>query len=187
MAGSLLAPDQGTVRIEGEDPARLSPEARARFRAAKIGFVFQQFHLVPYLSVEENVLAPALATPSAEAGGRARELIARFGLANRAHHRPAELSTGERQRTAMARALLNRPQLLLADEPTGNLDRENGDIVLRCLREFAQSGGAVLLVTHDPSLATHPDRFLRLQEGRLVQLRTDSELVTAHPSSGSTD
>jgi ABC-type lipoprotein export system ATPase subunit len=168
VAGGLLAGDQGTVRIDGNVLAQLSPEGRARFRSANIGFVFQQFHLVPYLSVEENVLAPALAAPSPESRERARELIVRFGLGKRSHHRPAELSTGERQRTALARALLNRPRLILADEPTGNLDRENADNVLRCLREFGDTGGAVLLVTHDAALAARSDRILKLREGRLI-------------------
>jgi ABC-type lipoprotein export system ATPase subunit len=168
-AGGLLQPSSGLVLVNGQDPYALSPEDRARFRAAHLGFVFQQFHLIPYLSVLDNVLAPCIALPPAGAGDRACELIAHFGLEDRALHVPAELSTGERQRVALARALLNRPKLLLADEPTGNLDRDNARIVLGYLAEFAKSGGAVLLVTHDAAAAEFAQRTLRLIEGRLAE------------------
>src|SRR5206468_6803720 len=124
------------------------------------GFVFQQFHLVPYLSVFDNVLTPALAQALPDAHNHAGELIERFGLSARAHHVPAELSTGERQRTALARALLKRPRLLLADEPTGNLDAENGRLVLAKLAEHAKAGGAVLLVTHDAQAAAQAHRVI---------------------------
>ncbi len=168
-AGGLLQPSSGLVRVNGQDPYALSPEDRARFRAAHLGFVFQQFHLIPYLSVLDNVLAPSIALPVPGAADRAPELIAHFGLADRAAHVPAELSTGERQRVALARALLNRPKLLLADEPTGNLDRDNARIVLGYLAEFAKEGGAVLLVTHDAAAAEFAQRTLRLVEGRLAE------------------
>jgi ABC-type lipoprotein export system ATPase subunit len=161
-AGGLLRPDSGTVVVEGTDLYTLSSEARARFRAAHLGFVFQQFHLVPYLSVLDNVLCPALAVEVPNARSRAVELIERFGLAGRLHHVPAELSTGERQRTALARALLPRPRLLLADEPTGNLDSDNGAAVLKHLAQFAHAGGAVLLVTHDLRAAEYTDRVCPL-------------------------
>ncbi|MEX0718595.1 MAG: ABC transporter ATP-binding protein [Planctomycetaceae bacterium] len=168
MAGGLLTPDAGEVRVAGENPYAMPSEARARFRAERIGFVFQQFHLVPYLDVLGNVLAPAMAANVPEAESRARELIAHFGLADRIHHVPGKLSTGERQRTALARALLNHPKLLLADEPTGNLDRENAVAVLGYLRDFAEQGGGVLLVTHDPRAAEVADRTLEIRDGRLV-------------------
>lgn len=168
MAGGLLTPDSGEVRIAGENPYALSSDARARFRAENVGFVFQQFHLVPYLDVLGNVLAPAMAARRPDAESRARELIAHFGLADRIHHVPGKLSTGERQRTALARALLNRPKLLLADEPTGNLDRENAVAVLGYLREFAEHGGGVLLVTHDPRAANVADRTVEIRDGQLV-------------------
>jgi len=142
-AGGLLAPDGGRILIAGRDPYALSPDARASIRASTVGFVFQQFHLVPYLSVLENVLVASLAMPSSQARQRARTLIEKLGLTDRSTHLPGELSTGERQRTALARALLNRPKLLLADEPTGNLDRDNAGIVLDFLADFASSGGAV--------------------------------------------
>lgn len=159
-AGGLLHPDAGRVLVAGQDLYQLSEEARARYRAQRIGFVFQQFHLVPYLSVLDNVLAPTLALQSAGARHRAEELLGTFGLTPRAHHVPAQLSTGERQRAALARAFLNRPQLLLADEPTGNLDRENADVVLGHLANFARAGGAVLLVTHDPEAARRAHRIV---------------------------
>ncbi|NOX54064.1 MAG: ABC transporter ATP-binding protein [Planctomycetes bacterium] len=168
IAGGLLAPTSGTVRVDGQNPYEMTAEARARFRAATIGFVFQ-FHLVPYLTVRENILTAALATDRPDAAARADELIERFGLGQRAHHVPGQLSTGERQRTALARALMNQPKLLLADEPTGNLDRENTDIVLGYLADFADSGGAVLLVTHDDQAAARAQRAVRLDYGRLVR------------------
>ncbi len=161
-AGGLLRPDEGRVEVEGRDLYALPAEARARLRAAKIGFIFQEFHLLPYLSVLENVLVPSLAAGAPEARRRAEELIDRFGLRHRARHVPSELSTGERQRVAFARALLNRPRLLLADEPTGNLDPENGLAVLASLGEFAREGGAVLLVTHDDAAAARAARRVRL-------------------------
>jgi len=192
-AGGLLVPDSGEVVVDGQELHALSPEKRARLRGTTIGFVFQQFHLIPYLSVLHNVLAPSLAAPACAAEAatarrrpvpdarlevghrrsrtqaardRAEELLARFGLTDRIRHVPAELSTGERQRTALARALLNRPKLLLADEPTGNLDRENSDVVLGHLAEFARAGGAVLLVTHDAQAARRAHRHIRLVGGR---------------------
>jgi ABC-type lipoprotein export system ATPase subunit len=167
-AGGLLAPDDGRVLLDGRDTYSLSLEERAGLRAGMIGFVFQQFHLIPYLSVLENVMAPSLAVAAKDAKARAWELIEHFHLSHRALHVPAELSTGERQRTAMARALLNRPKLLLADEPTGNLDPENASTVLSHIAEFAGSGGAVLLVTHDDVAKDHAHRVLRLEGGKLA-------------------
>ena len=169
MSGGLLAPESGTVEVGGENPYAMNPDARSAFRARHIGFVFQQFHLVPYLTVLENVLAPSSATGGRGIDGmdRARELVAQFGLEHRGGHVPGELSSGERQRTALARALFNRPNLLLADEPTGNLDYENSQIVLKYLREFVTDGGAVLLVTHDPVAAEKADRTIQLHDGRI--------------------
>ncbi|HEO70232.1 MAG TPA: ABC transporter ATP-binding protein [Candidatus Hydrogenedentes bacterium] len=167
--GALLKPTDGTIHVAGQDPYALGIEARARFRAAKIGFVFQQFHLVPFLDVRDNVLAPALALPQEGAAQRADELIEYFGMSDRTHHVPAELSVGERQRTALARALLNRPSLLLADEPTGNLDTANAEVVLKHLAEFAEGGGSVLLVTHDPRAAGYAHRMLHMEQGRVVE------------------
>ena len=173
MAGGLLKPDSGQVQVNGQDPYSLKADARADFRAQNIGFVFQQFHLVPYLSVLENVLAPAMAVsesePEAETRDRALQLLERFGLSERQKHVPAKLSSGERQRTAMARALLNGPKLILADEPTGNLDHDNADTVLGYLADFATDGGAVLLVTHDDRAVACAQRAIHLQNGRIAE------------------
>jgi len=169
-AGALLRPDRGTVRFGGADPYAMPPGPRSALRAAGIGFVFQQFHLVPYLDVLDNILVPSLAgAPPADARGRAVELAERLGLSGRLRHVPAALSVGERQRTALARALLNRPRLLLADEPTGNLDPDNGRIVLDHLAAFARDGGAVLLVTHDAGAAARAGRVVAMRDGRLAE------------------
>lgn len=170
-AGGLLVPDDGWVSVDGQDFYAMSFDRRARLRAAAIGFVFQQFHLVPYLSVLENVLAPSLAMPSPNALERAAELIARFNLADRIRHVPALLSTGERQRVGLARALMNRPRLLLADEPTGNLDGENAEVVFRVFSEFVRAGGALLLVTHDSRAAEHAHRTIHLHNGRVTRVQ----------------
>ena len=167
-AGALLAPDSGTVRLFGSDPYQLTADQRAAMRASTVGFVFQQFHLVPYLSVRDNILSASLGLSAPAPTDRADELIRRFQLEDRLGHYPAELSTGERQRTALARALLNGPRVLLADEPTGNLDRDNAEIVLAFLGEFAAEGGAVLLVTHDDYAADSAQRTVRLEGGRAV-------------------
>ncbi len=167
-AGGLMAPSGGTITFQGQDVYAMSSGARARWRAQCLGFVFQQFHLIPYLSIIDNVLAPALACPIPNARGRAAELLEQFGLSPRASHVPSELSTGEQQRTALARALLRRPQLLLCDEPTGNLDEQSAQVVSECLAEFQRQGGAVLLVTHDAGPAAMAQRSLTLQSGQLI-------------------
>jgi len=166
-AGGLLVPDRGEILIDGQNPYALSPDDRAELRARQLGFVFQQFHLVPYLSVLENVLTAAMSIPSADAPARAEELLHRLGLSSRQEHLPGELSTGERQRTALARALLNQPQVLLADEPTGNLDRTNADVVMEELQEFSREG-AVLLVSHDEQALEYAGRVIKMEAGRLV-------------------
>jgi putative ABC transport system ATP-binding protein len=168
VIGSLLRPSDGTVCLDGQDPYQLVPGRRATFRSQRIGFVFQQFHLVPYLTVFENILAPVLASAIANPHDRAWELIRQFRLEHRARHVPAMLSTGERQRAAIARATLNRPGLLLADEPTGNLDSESAAIVLQHLAEFAAGGGTVLLMTHDDRASGYAQRQLRMDKGKLV-------------------
>ncbi|MCH2212017.1 MAG: ABC transporter ATP-binding protein [Fuerstiella sp.] len=168
-AGGLLQPDSGTVRVAGTNPYDLSPDARASFRAGTIGFVFQQFHLIPYLDVLENVLSPGIVVSNSpdEVRKKAEQLLEHFGLAHRRGHLPGELSSGERQRTALARALLNSPQLLLADEPTGNLDRESAEAVLGHMKEFAEAGGTVLLVTHDDRAVQFAGRAIHLRDGRI--------------------
>jgi putative ABC transport system ATP-binding protein len=165
--GGLQTPDKGNVQIEDKNLYRMGPNARAKLRAANIGFVFQQFYLIPYLNVMDNILAPSVALPHLEAGKHAGELIEKFKLTERSSHKPSQLSTGERQRTAMARALLNNPKLLLADEPTGNLDKENAEIILKFLSEFAKSGKMVLMVTHSEEAAAYADREIHLKNGKV--------------------
>jgi len=165
IVGGLLAPDAGQVQLAGRDPYGLSAELRALFRAIHIGFVFQQFHLVPYLTVRENVLAADLAVRRDGADARADMLIERFNMDHRKNHLPSELSTGEKQRTALARALLNEPKVLLADEPTGNLDEANEQVVLETFKSFAAAGGSVLMVTHDAHWEQHADAVIHLKEG----------------------
>ncbi len=165
-AGGLMHPKTGTVTVSGQNLYTLSAEARAEFRATKIGYVFQQFHLIPYLSVLENVLAPSLAFSNGSLHQRAKELVDFFGLSARSDHPPSELSTGERQRVALARAFLQNPTLLLADEPTGNLDEDNAATVIGYLRQFAKDGGAVLVVTHDSKIQA--DEKYHIEDGVLV-------------------
>jgi ABC-type lipoprotein export system ATPase subunit len=168
-AGALLRPNAGQVSLDSQDPYELNPEMRSELRARMIGFVFQQFHLIPYLTVRQNILASSLAVPAKEADQRAQELVSRFGLDDRAGHVPAQLSTGQRQRTALARALLNQPKIILADEPTGNLDEHNADIVFGYFSQYVAEGGCVLLVTHDAKAAAHATRTLQMVDGRLIR------------------
>ncbi len=172
IAGGMLRPSSGEVRVVDTDPYALPAARRAAFRAQTIGFVFQQFHLLPYLTVLDNVLAPTVARQLPEARQKALGLLDRFGLNGRATHLPGELSTGEKQRAALARALLGDPRVLLADEPTGNLDDENGQAVLQVLADFAGAGGSVLMVTHDTRATASASRALLLQDGKLVEDRT---------------
>ncbi len=166
IAGGLLRPDSGCVRFADIDPYAMSARSRAVLRARHVGFIFQEFYLVPYLSVLDNVLTPTLAQPMADAESRAADLLRQLGLAERRNHTTDALSTGERQRVALARALLPRPALLLADEPTGNLDRENSEIVVEALRAFAAGGGGVLMVTHNDSVAAGAHKTVKIQRPR---------------------
>jgi ABC-type lipoprotein export system ATPase subunit len=167
IIGSLGMPTSGRVVVAGEDLVNASPGARARFRAERLGFVFQTFHLLPYLTVRENVVAAALPGSRATVDARADELLCQFGLADRRQHRPAELSTGECQRVAVARAMINQPQLILADEPTGNLDADNSAAVLELLADYQRQGGTVLLVTHQESAARYAQRTVLLHQGKI--------------------
>jgi putative ABC transport system ATP-binding protein len=167
-AAGMLKPDHGDiVFMEKNHPYNLSPDQRSRLRAGLIGFVFQQFHLIPYLTVRENIIIPSLSTPGKEVDERAQGFIEQFGLHERSDHVPSQLSTGERQRTALARALFNRPKIIMADEPTGNLDDENAHIVLKHLGDYVLMGGSVLLVTHSAGAADYATRILRMKDGRL--------------------
>lgn len=171
IIGTLDQPTSGTVTLRGENPFQLSEAGLARFRNKHIGFVFQDHCLLPQLSVLENVLIPALAegSPSRETVERAKDLLGRVGLAERLEHRPAELSGGERQRAGVARALLLRPALVLADEPTGNLDRKNAAAIGTLLVEIQRQEGTMLLVvTHSAELAAQLDRRYEIDDGRLL-------------------
>ncbi|MCP5517711.1 MAG: ABC transporter ATP-binding protein [Verrucomicrobiales bacterium] len=167
--GGMLRPSAGRVRLGGRDVYALSSGGRARLRAEQIGFVFQMFHLVPYLSVLDNVLLAATETAGEEAGARAKSLLEELGLGPRLTHRPAQLSAGERQRTALARALLNRPAVVLADEPTGNLDPDNAREVFQHLDGYRRAGGTVLVVTHGDTALEFADRELRMKAGRILE------------------
>jgi ABC-type lipoprotein export system ATPase subunit len=168
IAGTLLRPSDGTVLVNDVDPFRFSAEQRSDFRAQHVGFVFQQFHLIPYLNVLQNILTANIPRKHPQARERAQELIERFGLQPRAHHVPRQLSVGEKQRVALARAMFHRPKLLLADEPTGNLDPTNATNVLDALRNYADEGAAVLMVTHNPQAAQRAHRIVSMDQGRFV-------------------
>ena len=169
MIGAMDRPSAGTLRLAGQDIARLDDRALTRLRATTIGFVFQQFFLQPTLSAEENVLLPTLFVRRNGAAQRAEELLRRVGLNGRARHLPAELSGGEMQRVAIARALINAPQILLADEPTGNLDSKNAQAIYAILDELHATGLTVVVVTHNDALAERAQRRIHLLDGRIVE------------------
>ena len=172
LMGTLDRPDSGTIRIAGEDITALRDAALARLRNRTIGFVFQLHHLLPQCTILENVLIPTLPQSQEErkdAHQRALLLLERVGLSDRWRHRPGELSGGECQRTAVARALINRPALLLADEPTGNLDAATGEEIIKLLfARRAETGATLLIITHDASLAARCERVLTMADGVIV-------------------
>lgn len=170
LLAGLDTPTTGTVLVHGTDLGRLDEESRTAFRGRNVGVVFQSFNLLDILTAEENVALPLTlaGVSSAAATRRAREALDRVGLGARARHRPAELSGGEQQRTAVARALVSDPPLIVADEPTGNLDTENGRVVFELLRGVAGEKRTVVMVTHDPALAARADRAVRLEDGLVV-------------------
>jgi lipoprotein-releasing system ATP-binding protein len=171
IAGLLDNPDGGAVRLSGQDCARLNDAERSAVRRAEIGFVFQFHHLLPEFSALENIVLPQLigGTSRRAARARATDLLASVGLTERGSHRPAQLSGGEQQRVAIARALANDPRVLLADEPTGNLDQATGERVANQLIRLAhETGVAALVATHNIALARTMDRIVRMEDGRLV-------------------
>ena len=169
ILGCLDRPDAGRYLIEGEDVAGFDDEATSDIRNRRIGFVFQSFHLLPRLTVLENVLLPLRfhREPPEWVHDHAAELLERVGLSDRSHHRPNELSGGQVQRAAIARALLLKPALLLADEPTGNLDSKSAADVLGLIDQVHRGGQTVVLVTHDHDVAAHAPRGIRLRDGRI--------------------
>ena len=167
LIGCLDRPSMGEIWLDGADVASISAGDLNRVRAEKIGFVFQQFHLIPYLTAVENVmLAQYLHSMTDES--EAMEALDRVGLKDRAHHVPSQLSGGEQQRVCIARALINDPKIVLADEPTGNLDAANEEIVIRLLRELHQQGRTIVMVTHDPVVARLADRRIELHHGQIA-------------------
>jgi len=171
LLGALDRPTSGAVRIDGVDTSRLSESALAEVRNRKIGFVFQFHYLMPEFSARENVAMPLAkqGVATREAAARADELLALLGLAGKERRLPARLSGGEQQRVAIARSLANRPLVVLGDEPTGNLDTKNGDVVFDLFeRLVAERGQTIVVVTHDPRLAARTQRIIRLQDGRIV-------------------
>lgn len=169
ILGGLDTPTDGRAIVDGVDVGRLDETGLTRFRAEKIGFVFQQFHLVPYLTAVENVML-AQYFHSTTDEHEAAEALRRVGLGERLLHLPSQLSGGEQQRVAVARALINHPKLILADEPTGNLDEANEETVIRLLRDLHNEGHTILMVTHDPSIGSLADRRIELAHGRLAQI-----------------
>jgi putative ABC transport system ATP-binding protein len=167
LLGLLDEPTEGTVLIDGEDATRLSDRERTRARKRTVGFVFQNFYLIPTLTARENVEVPRLLDRDAETQARAADLLERVGLGDRLDHRPGQLSGGQKQRVAIARSLVNEPRILLADEPTGNLDRETGATILGEFERVTDEGVAVVAVTHDPQVADFADRTVQIVDGRL--------------------
>ena len=173
LLGLLDHPNSGTYRLEGRDVTTLTLEEQARVRRERIGFVFQSFHLVPRLTAAENIALPMVLAGIAPAERKARveQALDDYGLTNRADHRPNQLSGGQRQRVAIARATIMQPAVLLADEPTGNLDRATGEDVMRLLEELNGKGVTLIVVTHDGTLGARARRQLRMEDG---ELRHDS-------------
>lgn len=169
LLGCLDLPSDGKIFLQDVDVSKLSEDHLARVRGLRIGFVFQTFHLVPTLSALENVELPLLfqRVPRAQRRARAQELLQKVGMADRMHHKPAQLSGGERQRVAIARALAADPEIILADEPTGNLDSASGKAVLELLKQLHHEGKTIILVTHNPEAAEYADRIVRLRDGQL--------------------
>jgi putative ABC transport system ATP-binding protein len=172
VLGALDKPDHGTYHLEQDEIGAMDDDAASDLRNRRIGFVFQSFHLLPRLTVLENVLLPQryTATPDASAEERAKKLLTRIGLGERMGHLPGELSGGQLQRAAIARALLNQPALLLADEPTGNLDSKSAQDVLALLAELHGQGQTMVLVTHDPNIAAKAQRTIHLKDGQVAEV-----------------
>ncbi len=172
LLGCLDTPSAGRYLLEERDVSTLSKDERARVRNERIGFIFQTFNLLPRLNALENVALPLLYRKRARnANQRAAKMLERVGLTARAEHRPNELSGGERQRVAIARALATDPALVLADEPTGNLDSKTGQEIMRLLVELSSEGRTILMVTHDAKVAAHAGRILEMRDGEIVNGR----------------
>ena len=170
VIGLLDRPNAGTYALDGRDVTGLTDDELARVRREKIGFVFQFFHLVPRLTAAQNIALPMVlaGVVPAKRAQRLEQLLREYGLEDRAHHRPDQLSGGQCQRVAIARAMSMQPAVILADEPTGNLDRHTGQEVMAVLEKVHHAGGTVILVTHDPEIGSRPHRRLRMVDGKIV-------------------
>ena len=178
LLGLLDRPTAGTYHLEGRDITTLSPQEQAQVRSQRIGFVFQSFHLVPRLTAAENIALPMMlaGVPPAERAKRVAQALDDYGLTDRSHHRPDQLSGGQRQRVAIARATIMQPAMILADEPTGNLDRATGDEVIRLLEELNARGVTLIVVTHDAALGRRARRRLDMEDG---MIRGDTRVAAA--------
>jgi ABC-type lipoprotein export system ATPase subunit len=166
--GGMLQPSSGVVNVENKDIYLLNEFERTKYRASNIGFVFQMFYLIPYLNVLENIMLAAGLGSNGTRQRKASELADQLGLSDRILHKPSELSVGERQRVALARALIHQPRIILADEPTGNLDPDNSREVIRILKEYHQTGGTVIFVTHGKDADQFADRIFYLSKGEIT-------------------
>lgn len=166
--GGLLKPSAGAVRISGKELYSLSGKELLKYRTQQIGFVFQSYYLMPYLTVAENILISNQLKGVSFSNDEVLQVAKRLKIAHRLHHKPSELSVGEKQRTCLARAMIIKPEIILADEPTGNLDPENAAEVLRYLNEFKAGGGTVVMVTHGAEADTFATRQIEIKEGRII-------------------
>lgn len=170
IIGGLEKLSDGEIHIAGERVDNLSEDEMVRIRRGKIAYVFQQYHLLPSLTAMENVALPLVLNGSDNRESRALEMLKRVGLEKRAHHKPSELSGGEQQRVAIARALVTRPSLILADEPTGNMDKKTGDEIMALFDQLNQDGHTIIMVTHNPDTAKHTHQIVKLQDGRVIEV-----------------
>jgi putative ABC transport system ATP-binding protein len=185
LIAGLDRPTAGSIRVAGVEVTALGEVALAHFRRDTIGYVFQSYHLIPTLTATENVAVPLELAGAADALARAQELLEAVGLAERGHHYPVQLSGGEQQRVALARAVALRPPLLLADEPTGNLDSATGDQIIGLMLSLNRArGSTLLLVTHDPALTVHAERIIALRDGRIVDGAGGGGGASAGPARG---
>jgi putative ABC transport system ATP-binding protein len=188
MLGFLDQPTGGTILFDGQDVSKISPRQRATLRANRIGFVFQAFNLLPRMTVLQNTLLPLAysrseTVPRRVSRERAREVLDAVGMVDRASHRPNQLSGGQRQRVAIARALINQPRLILADEPTGNVDSTMAQTIMELFKSLNQQGKTVVIVTHDMEVARHTHRRIRVRDGKILPDEKTNQMTETTPAS----